>query len=83
MAKKTKKEEKRVKKGVCKCCLCSHKFQLTAEARKTVPVGSFNLLGGGGLRYFDTWDCPLCGAENRLNERYRDDRNEKKKEENN
>ena len=72
---------------MCKCCLCNHKFQLTAEARKTVSAGegfsAVSVLIGAIIRYFDAWDCPSCGAENRLNERYRDDRNDKKKEENN
>lgn len=84
MAKKTKKEKKRVKRGVCKCCLCGHRFPVTAETRKTVVVGTgLRILTAGELRYFDSWDCPSCGAENRLNERFRDDRNDKKKEENN
>lgn len=85
MAKKNlKKEKKRVKKGICKCCLCGYKFQLTAEDRKTIQVGvGLNLLTGGNPRYFDSWDCPACGAENRLNERFRDDRNENKEDKEN
>lgn len=71
MAKDKKKKDKKkkvVKNGMCRCCVCERKFELDTERRTTVST-SHGLMSIGNTQ-FDAWDCPICGAQNRLNKRY-------------
>ena len=67
--KKKKKDKKRVKNGMCRCCVCDRDFELWEENRVTVATSTGGLLTIG-TTYFDAWNCEFCGAQNRLNKRY-------------
>lgn len=49
------------------CPTCEHEFVLIKDDHYVVEAFSRLI---GGPRYFDAWDCPVCGGQCRGNERY-------------
>lgn len=58
-----------IEKGYCKCCVCGEVFKLHAKDRVTVRAPQ-QILSAKPCQEYDAWNCPFCGAQNRLNERY-------------
>ena len=64
-----------IEKGYCKCCVCEEIFKLHAKDRVTVRV-PHQILSARPYQEYDAWNCLFCGAQNRLNERYAEIREE-------
>ena len=58
-----------IEKGYCKCCVCGEIFKLHAKDRVTVRA-PHTILSTMTPQEYDAWNCPSCGAQNRLNEHY-------------
>lgn len=54
-----------------KCCYCKRRFSLKSQNRylSAEPTSFANAFNGGGAVY-DTFDCPHCGCQHRITERY-------------
>ncbi len=60
-------------KGMTTCKVCGRDFPLIAEEHSTVkepsPTG-LTALGGVPIKMFDAFDCPHCGCQNVMQQRY-------------
>lgn len=58
----------KIKKGRIRCQICGTKFPAIAEKRYTSRDAS-GLSSIINNNYYDTFDCPQCGCQNRVGER--------------
>lgn len=58
----------KIKKGRVRCQICGTKFPAIAEKRYTSRAAS-SLSSIVNNSYYDTFDCPQCGCQNRVGER--------------
>ena len=54
-----------------KCCYCKRRFSLKSQNRylSAEPTSISNAFNGGGAVY-DSFDCPHCGCQHRIAQRY-------------
>ena len=54
-----------------KCCYCKRRFSLKSQNRylSAEPTSISNAFNGGGGMY-DSFDCPHCGCQHRIAQRY-------------
>lgn len=55
----------KIKKGRARCEICGTKFPIIAEKRYTAGANS-GLASIGNQTYYDAFDCPQCGCQNRV-----------------
>lgn len=63
-------------RGMVTCCVCGRDFPLLAEDRYTARGNEKSgvipaLRGEKESNWFDAFDCPHCGCQNRVQERMR------------
>lgn len=61
-----------------KCDKCGKEFELKKENKYISCDSKFGLIG---CTYYDTFDCPYCGCQHKINERYTKVNNFEKEEE--
>ena len=54
-----------------KCCYCKRRFSLKSQIHylSAEPTSISNVFNGGGAVY-DSFDCPHCGCQHRIAQRY-------------